>query len=90
MTQQQEQLAEKILQKHCSDTPDWCSGFKSDILAAIVEAMNSVKDIAEKDNFLSYKELQEECKRLAGVAEFWQNKYYELNPPHQPIKLDNL
>lgn len=36
------------------------------------------------------EELNEECKRLAGIAEHWQNKYYELNPPIQPSKLDNL
>lgn len=39
---------------------------------------------------LSYEELQKECNRLAGIAEYWQNKYYELNPPFQRPKLDNL
>ncbi len=42
------------------------------------------------DNVMNEIELLEECKRLAGVAEYWQQKYYDLNPPTQPIKLDNL
>ncbi len=36
------------------------------------------------------KEWKEECDRLAGVAEYWQTKYYELNPPHRNPKIDNL
>jgi hypothetical protein len=30
----------------------------------------------------------EECERLAQVGETWQKKYYELNPPRQPVRLD--
>ncbi len=40
---------------------------------------------AEQEN----KEWKEECERLAKVAEYWQQEYYKLNPPHQPIKIDN-
>jgi hypothetical protein len=39
---------------------------------------------------LNEQELNEECKRLAEVAEYWQKKYYEVVPPHQPSKLDDL
>jgi hypothetical protein len=28
------------------------------------------------------KAWKEECERLAKVAEFWQQEYYKLNPPH--------
>lgn len=35
-------------------------------------------------------EWKEECERLAKNAEFWQNKYYELNPGFQRPKIDNL
>lgn len=31
-----------------------------------------------------------ECKRLSGVAEYWQKKYMEQNPQWQPPKLDNF
>ena len=37
-----------------------------------------------------HKELKEECERLEKVAKFWQQKYYELNPPYTPPKIDNL
>ena len=33
---------------------------------------------------------KEECERLAGLVKFWQEKYYELNPPHKNPKIDNL
>jgi hypothetical protein len=36
------------------------------------------------------QEYKEECERLAGVAKFWQEKYYELNPGWQPPKIDNF
>jgi hypothetical protein len=35
-------------------------------------------------------EWKEEYDRLAVVADFWQKKYYELNPIQQPNKIDNL
>ncbi len=38
----------------------------------------------------SEKEFKEECERLAGLVKFWQEKYYELNPPHKNPKIDNL
>ncbi len=34
-------------------------------------------------------EWKEECDRLAGLVEFWQKKYYEINPPQQFGKIDN-
>lgn len=37
-----------------------------------------------------HKESKEECERLEKVAKFWQQKYYELNPPYTPPKIDNL
>lgn len=33
---------------------------------------------------------KDECDRLSGLVEFWQKKYYELNPGFQPPKIDNL
>lgn len=38
----------------------------------------------------SIQEWHDECERLAGLAEYWQKKYYEVVPPQQPAKLDNL
>jgi hypothetical protein len=35
------------------------------------------------------KEWKEECERLAKVTEYWQQEYYKLNPPRQPLKIDN-
>lgn len=45
----------------------------------------SVEEVKEQ-----LSEAMAECERLAEIASHWQNKYYELNPPHQPKKLDNL
>lgn len=46
------------------------------------------RQVEEKDKEIV--ELNEECKRLAGIAEHWQTEYYKLNPPRQPGKIDNL
>jgi hypothetical protein len=35
------------------------------------------------------KEWKEECERQAKNAEYWQQEYYKLNPPRQPMKIDN-
>jgi len=29
-----------------------------------------------------------ECERLSKVADFWQKRYYQLNPPHENPKID--
>jgi hypothetical protein len=47
--------------------------------------------LEEKNRGLSEenKEWKVECERLAKVADFWQKEYYKLNPPRQPMKIDN-
>jgi len=35
------------------------------------------------------EEWKAECERLAKVAERWQQEYYKLKPPQQPMKIDN-
>jgi hypothetical protein len=49
-----------------------------------VERMKEELQQARQD----LKEAMEECERLAQVGETWQKKYYELNPPRQPVRLD--
>lgn len=52
--------------------------------------IHNLKERENKDMKVALKDAMEECDRLACVVEHWQTEYYKLNPPHQPVKIDNL
>lgn len=69
---------------------NWKGSFlPKDIEAAFLAghslANERIKEL-EKENSENF----EECKRLAKIADFWQKKYYELESPQLPGKIDNL
>lgn len=51
-------------------------------------ALESPSNAQEQPKEDDLKIAMEECERLAGLVEYWQEKYYELNPPRQPVRHD--
>lgn len=76
--------AEKMIQRNY----EWRGQFK--IICDVTKAMTEYSSILSKEKDRIINDYKEECDRLAGLVDFWQKKYYELNPPQQPLKIDNL
>lgn len=50
---------------------------------------NSALEEANRGLVEQNKEWKAKCERLAKLAEHWQQEYFNLNPPRQPLNIDN-
>lgn len=78
-------MAECPLKEHLSKWFDFVAS-KEQPSASVASHSSGVGNSIQQE--LEYA--MAECNRLSEVATYWQKKYYEVVPPQQPVKLDNL